>query len=136
MLTPLSRALRYAILGSLPLYWGCTPNTTPTKATTPEYSYTSPSTGNVAHDHFLKLTPDFRALALAQIVVGSGDMCTGTTTFFMGMNLMDNDAYWSVRCTNGKSYQIRIKADDGGSTSVLDCDVLKLAKVSCFQKLN
>jgi hypothetical protein len=54
----------------------------------------------------------------------------------MGMNLMDNDAYWSVRCTNGKSYQIRIKADDGGSTSVLDCDVLKLAKVSCFQKLN
>jgi hypothetical protein len=84
----------------------------------------------------LKLTPDFRALALAQIVVGSGDRCTGTTTFFMGMNPRDNDAYWSVRCTNGKSYQIRIKADDGGSTSVLDCDVLKLAKVSCFQKLD
>src|SRR5471030_1967117 len=104
---------RYALLGTLPLSWGCTPNTGTPQSATPESSYTSPSpsTGNTGHDLFLTLTPDFRALALGQIVVGSGDMCKGTTTFFMGMNPRNNDAYWSVTCTNGKSYQVSIKAD-------------------------
>ena len=132
----LSRVLRYAIFGMLPLHWACTPNP-PKKATTPEYSYSSPSTGNVAHDMLLAKTSGVRAFALAHIVTSSGDRCTGTKAFFMGLNPKDNEAYWSVGCTNGKSYEVAIKANATGSTSVVDCAVMKtIAHVSCFQKLD
>jgi hypothetical protein len=85
----------------------------------------------------LTKTADVRASALAHIVESSGDLCTGTTAFFMGLNPKDNEAYWSVRCTNGKSYEVAIMADATGHTSVMDCDLLKaVAKVSCFVNLN
>jgi hypothetical protein len=82
-------------------------------------------------------TSDVRVFALAHIVTSSGDRCTGTKAFFMGLNPKDNEAYWSVGCTNGKSYEVAIKANATGSTSVVDCAVMKtIAHVSCFQKLD
>jgi hypothetical protein len=92
------------------------------------------NTGNTAHDRMLHLDPDARAAALG---LAAGDGCRGTDSFFMGMNSKDNSAYWSVRCTNGKSYQVSIDANATGSTSVMDCDLLKtVAKISCFAKLD
>jgi len=131
------KALRYALLGTLPLLWSCTPNTTESKTTTPEYLHTSPSTGNLAHDMLMTKPPDFRASALANIAASSGYRCTGKEAFFMGLNPKDNEAYWSVRCTNGKSYEISIKADATGHTSVVDCAIMKaMADVDCFAKLD
>jgi hypothetical protein len=99
-------------------------------------SASTPNTGNAANDRLLQLDADARAAALGLIVVSSGDRCRGTDAFFMGLNPKDNEAYWSVRCTNTKSYEVAIKANETGSTSVVDCDVMKaFAKVSCFVKL-
>ena len=130
----LSKVLRYAILGTLSLYLGCTPYTAP-KSATPEYS--TPSTGNIAHDLLSTKPADVRAAFLGRVVASSGDSCTGTKTFFMGLNPKDNEAYWSVGCTNGKSYEVAIKADATGHTSVVDCAVMKaMADVDCFVKLD
>jgi hypothetical protein len=134
-MTQPSKIFRYAIIGTLPLLCSC--NTAPTKATTPEYSYSSPATGNVAHDLLLTKTSDVRTMFLARVVESSGDRCTGTKAFFMGLNPKDNEAYWSVGCTNGKSYEVAIKADATGHTSVVDCAVMKaMADVNCFVKLD
>lgn len=55
----------------------------------------------------------------------------------MGLNPKDQEAYWSVRCTNGKSYQVAIKADATGHTKVVDCAIMKaMADVNCFVKLD
>jgi hypothetical protein len=95
------------------------------------------STGNVAHDGLVQLDPSARAKMLGSIVVSSGDACTGEDSFFMGINRRNVQAFWSVRCTNGKSYEVAIDGNATGSTKVLDCDILKtVPKVSCFVKLN
>jgi len=57
--------------------------------------------------------------------------------FFMGMDPKDNSAFWSVRCTNGKSYEISIEANATGSTKVVDCALMAaVAKINCFKKLD
>lgn len=131
------RRLRYALFATLSLTWACAPDTTARKQPTPEYSYSSPATGNVAHDLLLTKTPDVRTMFLAKVVASSGDRCTGTKAFFMGLNPKDNEAYWSVGCTNGKSYEVAIKADATGHTSVVDCAIMKaMADVDCFVKMD
>jgi hypothetical protein len=95
------------------------------------------STGNVAHDGLVRLDPSARARMLGSIVVSSGDTCTGEDSFFMGFNRRNIQALWSVRCTNGKSYEVGIEPNATGSTRVIDCGVLKtVARVSCFVKLD
>jgi hypothetical protein len=45
----------------------------------------------------------------------------------------DEEAYWSVRCTNGAEYQVQIKADAAGTGTVLECGVLKtVSGIECF----
>jgi hypothetical protein len=135
MMTP--RRLRYALFATLSLTWACAPDTTARKQPTPEYSYSTPKTGNLAHDLLSTKPEDVRAMFLAHVVESSGYLCTGTKTFFMGLNPKDNEAYWSVRCTSGKSYEVAIKADATGHTSVVDCAVMKaMADVDCFVKMD
>lgn len=103
----------------------------------PTLSRNAPRTGNVAHDQLLNLDPAARASFLATIVLSSGDRCVGTDAFFMGLHPQDQEAYWSVRCSNGKSYEVAIQADARGSTRVVDCDLMRVvAKISCFKKLD
>jgi hypothetical protein len=89
--------------------------------------------GNPAHDRLMHADLATRATALGLMVVSSGDSCKGRDTFFMGMNSQDNGAFWSVHCTNGKSYAVNISANSTGSTTVLDCAGLKaVADTDCF----
>jgi hypothetical protein len=91
------------------------------------------NTGNPAHDRLMGLGASAQALLLGQI---AGEGCSGDSAFYMGMD-KETNAYWSVRCTNGRSYQVQIQPNATGSTSIMDCDVLKaVAKVSCFAKLD
>jgi hypothetical protein len=91
-----------------------------------------PNTGNAAHDQLLSLEPNMQAVALGQTV---NEGCVGRDAFYMGMDPKLN-AYWSVRCANGKKYQVRISSDAGGSTTIMDCNLLKaVGKISCFEKL-
>ena len=103
----------------------------------PASEETLSATGNVAQDGLVRLPPAARAKMLGSIVVSSGDTCTGEDSFFMGINRRNIQAFWSVRCTNGRSYEVGIDANTTGSTRVIDCDLLKTAaKVSCFVKLD
>jgi hypothetical protein len=91
------------------------------------------STGNPAHDRLLSLGASAQAIVLGQAV---DDGCSGEYAFFMGMDKKTN-AYWSVRCTTGKGYEIQIMPNATGTTRGMDCDVLKAtANVSCFMKLD
>lgn len=91
-------------------------------------------TGNVAHDRLSALPPSQQAAMLGRVV---GEGCQGRDAFFMGLNTLapgKSQVFWSVRCTNGKGYQVSIEPDSNGSTRVLECSVLKaFAKVECFK---
>jgi hypothetical protein len=91
------------------------------------------STGNPAHDILLSLSPSDQATSLGKSV---GEGCVGNYAYFMGMARDTRNVFWSVRCTNGKSYEVMISPDATGSTRVLECDVLQLVtKIRCFEKL-
>lgn len=62
--------------------------------------------------------------------------CQGNRAFYMGSIPEDRTAYWSVGCTSGKSYLVQIKADEMGSTTMLDCQIYHAAtKLNCFTKI-
>lgn len=89
------------------------------------------STGNIAHDRLMGLSAAGRAVVLGQAV---GEGCIGDRAFYMGM--YEKEALWSVGCTNGKSYEVKLAADAMGTAESLDCSVLKaIAHVNCFVKL-
>ncbi|MEN6603644.1 MAG: hypothetical protein ABFD86_14625, partial [Bryobacteraceae bacterium] len=89
------------------------------------------TSGNPAHDRLLGLDRLLQASFLGRAV---GEGCNGETAFFMGMD-KNRNAYWSVWCTNKKSYQVRINSDSTGSTDVISCSLLEsVAKVKCFAK--
>jgi len=125
------RALFCLALLTLLLLCGCTATTN-----TPDGSVRvsgTQSTGNISHNQLLALGANAQASLLGQTV---NEGCTGEYAFFMGLDKETNDAFWSVRCTNGKSYSVQIKPNATGSTNIMDCEVLKaIAKVSCFVKL-
>jgi len=88
-------------------------------------------TGNEAHDRLSLLTVDEQASFLGKII---NEGCIGSRAFYAGMG-DDRSAFWSVGCTNGKSYQIQINPDARGSTKVLECSVLKaVANTNCFER--
>src|SRR5207247_11019754 len=99
----------------------------------PDSSSSRPATtGNPAHDILLTQSPSGQATFLGKSV---GEGCVGSYAYFMGM-AKDKNVFWSVRCTNGKSYEVMISPDVYGSTKVLECDVLQLVtKTRCFEKL-
>ncbi len=104
-----------------------------TASTTSTQTAVIQDTGNPAHDRLTALDATAQAFALGQI---AGEGCTGDVAFYMGTD-KESRAYWSVRCTNGRNYQIQIEPNATGSTSIVDCDVLKaVAHVSCFMKLD
>lgn len=87
--------------------------------------------GNLAHDMLISFDAASRTSAL-----GKTAGCRAAESFFMGQDPKRKTAYWSVRCENGKSYQISINADAKGTTNILDCGVLrKMAHISCFEKM-
>jgi len=91
------------------------------------------TTGNPAHDILLTLSPSDQATSLGKSV---GEGCVGNYAYFMGIARDTRNVFWSVRCTNGKSYEVMISPDATGSTRVLECDVLQLVtKIRCFEKL-
>lgn len=72
-------------------------------------------TGNPAHDRLVALGTSAQASSPGQI---AGEGCSGESAFYMGM---DNEtrAYWSVRCTNGRSYQAKFNRMRPGAPASL-----------------
>jgi hypothetical protein len=110
----------------------------PVTAVVPSEPSTPPS-GNPAHDRLMKLPAPARAKLFTTMFVGDkDDPCdTVTRTFFAGLHAQSKDAFWSVGCNDGHSYQITVKSDATGSTRLLSCEKLRrLARVECFKTLN
>jgi hypothetical protein len=94
----------------------------------------APNTGNRANDLLATLPADLQAVALGKIV---NDGCDGHSAFYMGISPSDHGAFWSVRCRDGRSYQITIEANATGSTSSMDCAALKaIADLDCFVRMD
>ena len=92
------------------------------------------ATGNPGHDQLLGLSEGGRNVGLAALLQKSGERCPEVTqTMHLGMN-KDREAYWNVRCNTAKSYMIAIAPNSTGSTTITDCDVLKVANVKCWEK--
>lgn len=87
----------------------------------------------LTNEHILSLPPPQQTKVIAGIV---GKGCQGTSTFYMGQaeGTSTDNALWSIKCANGKSYIVEIKA--GGGAGFLDCSVLDTVhSTPCFQKL-
>lgn len=88
-------------------------------------------TQNEAHDRLMALPEDQQAGFL-----GADAGCTGDRVFIRGVDPKSGKAFWTVHCTNGKSYAIMIEADSGGSTTVANCAVLaKYAHENCYKRI-
>ena len=89
---------------------------------------------NSANAYLLSLAPEARATILGQAV---GEGCVGKTTFYMGMaksGFAKDKGFWSIRCQNGGAFVVEANPD--GTTSVLECAVLKrVGGGECFKKL-
>jgi hypothetical protein len=92
------------------------------------------STGNPSTDRLLAMPEQQRIEVLARSIRRD---CTGTRAFLMGVTRTGRargTAYWSVACTNGRSYVIQMDADKKGTSFVADCRVLAGTGRECFQQ--
>jgi hypothetical protein len=98
---------------------------------------------NGANDWLLAQSNAGRADMLGKVV---GERCKGKTAYYQGTSKSssqglkmatlpgtENDAFWSVQCTDGRSYEVEVHPD--GSGQVLECSVLKSMHAGeCFRK--
>jgi hypothetical protein len=92
--------------------------------------------GNVASDR-LALLPSTEQARILGRDVGQG--CDGAVAFPMGFGRHDadkGDAYWSVRCADGRSYAVALHPGETAGVSVLGCDAMRSAGMECFKRLS
>jgi hypothetical protein len=94
-----------------------------------------PMSGNVASNRLVLLPSTEQARILGRDV---GQGCDGIVAFAMGFGRHDadkGDAYWSVRCADGRSYAVALHPGETGGVSVLGCDAMRSAGMECFKRL-
>lgn len=90
--------------------------------------------GNPMNDRLLTLPPTRQAQVLGNSLHKG---CVGVAAFPMGVTATGKgkgNAYWSVRCKNGKSYAVQIAPDAKGTAVVEDCRALQGTGTACFKK--
>jgi hypothetical protein len=106
-------------------------------------SVASYSSQNGANDYLMTLSAQGQADMLAKVV---GEGCIGKIAFYMGsaddpqpkggvapMPGSGHDSFWSLKCSNQKSYVITV--NPSGSGKVLACSVLEAMHAGhCFKK--
>ncbi len=89
--------------------------------------------GNPTNDRLLAMPEAQQAQALGKSLRRG---CVGLEAFPMGVTASGRakgDAYWSVRCKDGKSYAVQIPPRGKGAV-VVDCQVLQGTGRECFKK--
>jgi hypothetical protein len=92
------------------------------------------SSGNRTNDRLLALSPARQAQALGNSLRRG---CVGVSAFPMGVTKTGRamgNAYWSVRCRNGRSYVVQIAPDARGTAIATDCRALRGTGRECFKK--
>ena len=90
--------------------------------------------GNPTNDRLLALPAARQAQTLGSSLRRG---CVGVAAFAMGVTTTGTakgNAYWSVRCKNGKSYAVQIAPDNKGAAVVVDCRALQGTGKECFKK--
>jgi hypothetical protein len=90
--------------------------------------------GNPLTNDLLAMPEDQRIAVLGKSI---GHNCVGTRAFLMGVTASGRArgyAYWSVACTNGRSYVLQIAPDKRATTIIEDCRVLQGTGRECFQQ--
>ncbi len=90
--------------------------------------------GNEGHNLLARNGPFERAAGLTNVVkaVAAVPRCSAVRTMYLGQH--NSDAFWSVECHTGRSYQVMISR--AGSGKVLSCDTegTKKTRVDCWEK--
>jgi len=89
--------------------------------------------GNLSHSFLMDQSEAKRAKLFGEILTESGKACVGTKTFFQGKD-SENSAYWSVRCDNGKEYQVLVPRSVDAKTRAMECELLKVMGLSCWKR--
>jgi hypothetical protein len=100
---------------------------------------------NGANNYLIALSPNGQAAMLGK-VVGAG--CVGRKAFYMGsaddhaavhssefplLPGHEHDSYWSVKCSDGKSFVVEVFPD--GGSKVLECSFIESIHAGhCFKK--
>lgn len=90
---------------------------------------------NPAHEKIASMSESDRGAILAKLLSNGGERCPSSVrTFYQGADKQGN-AYWNIQCAGGASYMIQVKNNATGSTSVLECVLMKKANIgTCFKK--
>jgi hypothetical protein len=87
------------------------------------------------YDILNKQSTQERVRILKAAVVSSGFKCPKVTrTMFMGPD-REQAGYFSVACSNGEDFAVRIHSDAGGTMSTMSCRLLAALKVYCWKKM-
>ena len=91
---------------------------------------------NPANNQLLKMPEPTQKEFFAKFLKGSGQTCgTVTRIFYRGIDKQGN-GYWAVACSKGEAVQIQVANNSTGSTSLLECRVMKqLNAGDCFKKI-
>ena len=87
---------------------------------------------NDGHDIISKYSEGERNAFFTMFMRKNNEKCDVVVrNFFQGFS-DDKTAFWSVKCKNKLAYSIGIDNDKAGSSKIMDCAILKLAKLDCF----
>lgn len=80
------------------------------------------------------LTVAKREEQLRQIVESSGETCRSVSESFHQGTSPRGEQFWNIRCLGGEAFQVLIRNDARGSTSVMSCAVAgSITKTKCFE---
>jgi hypothetical protein len=87
------------------------------------------------HDKLLSKSDAEQDRILAAIVSNAGFACPAVTRkMFLGSD-GEGDGYFSVACSDGQEWMVRISSSGKGQTSAMPCATLEVLKVKCWQKM-
>jgi hypothetical protein len=99
------------------------------------FASTATASQNALNDNLIASSPTAQAERLGKAVQLFGDPCVGKTPFYMGMYTPTHAAFWSVKCTNGKSYEVELLPDGNGT--IIECPLLEAIHAGhCFKKFD
>ena len=91
--------------------------------------------GAANHDALLSRPEAEQDSILAAIVSNAGFACPAITRkMFLGSD-GEGDGYFSVACSDGQEWMVRIGSGGKGQTSAMPCATLEVLKVKCWQKM-
>lgn len=86
-------------------------------------------------DKLLSLPDSERTRILRAAIESAGFNCPAVSrTMFIGSD-KEQSGHFSVACSNGQEWMVRIGDGPNGRTSTMSCDIVSALKLTCWKKL-